>query len=287
MDGGAIHQHRTRAPDGRHRAAELRRGHHRPVRRPVVCDDLSGRRRGPCQANLTRTPTDDPLRFRYWTDGSSPATASRSTTSRSPASRPTARETDPGWTYRPGFHRTTGTVTSSRTSTHYVAEYRNYSGYDQALKLGPYNFGFDPTGRTGRALPVPGRPADLVLRHLVRRQQRRRPPGQGLILPVDAHPAIIALDATDDGTAAAPVVRLDVRPRKDRSRSIHSTAFGTLNFPSQARCPILRRQPELLPRQRSGRCPRQLQGRLEQREPPAHGHGHQGGQRRRRVRSCR
>jgi immune inhibitor A len=49
-------------------------------------------------------------------------------------------ETDPGWTYN-GFFRTDGTVVES-FANFYVAEYRQYVGYDQSLKTGPYNFGF-------------------------------------------------------------------------------------------------------------------------------------------------
>ncbi len=49
-------------------------------------------------------------------------------------------ETDPGWTYA-GFIRTTGTVTQSFFNA-YIAEYRQYVGYDKSLKTGPYNFGF-------------------------------------------------------------------------------------------------------------------------------------------------
>jgi immune inhibitor A len=52
-------------------------------------------------------------------------------------------ETDPGWTYA-GFSRTTGTVVQSYAN-YYVAEYRQYAGFDYSLKSGPYNFGFPDT----------------------------------------------------------------------------------------------------------------------------------------------
>jgi immune inhibitor A len=52
-------------------------------------------------------------------------------------------ETDPGWAYN-GFSRTTGTVVQS-FANFYVAEYRQYVGYDESLKTGPYNFGFGDT----------------------------------------------------------------------------------------------------------------------------------------------
>lgn len=49
-------------------------------------------------------------------------------------------ESDAGWTYD-GFIRTTGTVVQSFPN-YYVAEYRQYVGYDDSLRTGPYNFGF-------------------------------------------------------------------------------------------------------------------------------------------------
>jgi immune inhibitor A len=49
-------------------------------------------------------------------------------------------ETDPGWTYE-GFIRTGSTVTLSFFNA-YFAEFRNYRGYDDGLRTGPYNFGF-------------------------------------------------------------------------------------------------------------------------------------------------
>lgn len=49
-------------------------------------------------------------------------------------------ETDPGWTYN-GFIRTGSTVTLSFFNA-YFAEFRNYRGYDDGLRTGPYNFGF-------------------------------------------------------------------------------------------------------------------------------------------------
>jgi len=49
-------------------------------------------------------------------------------------------ETDPGWTYD-GFIRTGSTITQSFFNA-YFAEFRNYRGYDDGLRTGPYNFGF-------------------------------------------------------------------------------------------------------------------------------------------------
>ncbi len=49
-------------------------------------------------------------------------------------------ETDPGWAYD-GFIRT-GSVVKQSFFNAYFAEYRNYRGYDDGLRTGPYNFGF-------------------------------------------------------------------------------------------------------------------------------------------------
>ena len=48
-------------------------------------------------------------------------------------------ETDPGWTYS-GFSRTTG-LEHAYYSNYYVAEFRQYRGYDNGL-ANAYNFGW-------------------------------------------------------------------------------------------------------------------------------------------------
>lgn len=80
------------------------------------------------------------LGFRYWTDGAV-AEAGFGVDELAITGLPTdGAETDPGWTYA-GFSRTTGEVTTSHFNA-YMAEYRQYRGYDDALETGPYNFGF-------------------------------------------------------------------------------------------------------------------------------------------------
>lgn len=49
-------------------------------------------------------------------------------------------ESEPGWAYA-GFFLTSGTIVES-FANYYVAEYRQYVGYDESLRTGPYNFGF-------------------------------------------------------------------------------------------------------------------------------------------------
>jgi immune inhibitor A len=80
------------------------------------------------------------LGFRYWTDGAV-AEAGFSVDEIAITGSPTdGGETDPGWSYS-GFIRTTGTVTQSFFNA-YFAEFRQYRGYDETLRTGPYNFGF-------------------------------------------------------------------------------------------------------------------------------------------------
>jgi immune inhibitor A len=83
------------------------------------------------------------LGFRYWTDGAV-AEEGFGVDDIAITGLPTdGGETDPGWTYA-GFIRTTGTVVQSYANF-YVAEYRQYVGYDRSLYTGPYNFGFPDT----------------------------------------------------------------------------------------------------------------------------------------------
>jgi len=105
-------------------------------------------------------------------------------------------ETDAGWTFN-GFRVTTGTE-AKLYSQYYVAEYRQYWGYDKNLQVGPYNFGFLDNPLLGdwvEHLPY----QDGLLISLWDTSQTnnevRRHPGQGLLLPVDAHPtAMIRAD---------------------------------------------------------------------------------------------
>jgi len=105
-------------------------------------------------------------------------------------------ETDAGWTYT-GFRVTTGTE-ARLYNQYYVAEYRQYWGYDKNLQVGPYNFGFLDNPMLGdwvEHLPY----QDGLLIYLWDTSQSNNNvslhPGEGLLLPVDAHPtAMIRAD---------------------------------------------------------------------------------------------
>jgi immune inhibitor A len=81
--------------------------------------------------------------FRYWTDVAVAETGffiDEIAISGQPVD---GGETDPGWTYV-GFTRATDVVSLSFFNA-YFAEFRNYRGYDDGLRTGPYNFGFPDT----------------------------------------------------------------------------------------------------------------------------------------------
>jgi immune inhibitor A len=105
-------------------------------------------------------------------------------------------ETDAGWTFT-GFRVTTGTE-DKMYSQYYVAEYRQYWGYDKNLQVGPYNFGFldDPLlGDWVEHLPYQD---GLLISFWDTSQSNnnvRVHPGEGLCLVIDAHPtAMIRAD---------------------------------------------------------------------------------------------
>ena len=127
------------------------------------------------------------LGFRYWTDGAV-APPGFMVDAINITGYPTdGAETDTGWTFD-GFRTSTGTE-SALFSHYYVAEFRQYRGYDLSLKTGPYNFGFLNT------LPnwVEHFPYQdgLLISYWDTSQgdnNTSQHPGQGLILPIDAHP---------------------------------------------------------------------------------------------------
>lgn len=96
-------------------------------------------------------------------------------------------ESDTGWTFD-GFRISTGTE-SSLASHYYVAEFRQYRGYDDSLRTGPYNFGFLNT--LPNWVEHFSYQDGLLLSYWDTSQEDNNTsehPGQGLILPIDAHP---------------------------------------------------------------------------------------------------
>lgn len=121
-------------------------------------------------------------------------------------------ETPMGWAYS-GFTRTDGTSTSYHFNA-YVAEFRNYRGFDDSLRTGPYNFGFLDNPALGNWVEHFSYQDGLLVSYWDTSEEDNSTsahPGSGLILPIDAHPATM--------------FRADGAPWRSRIQSYDST-FG-------------------------------------------------------------
>jgi immune inhibitor A len=97
-------------------------------------------------------------------------------------------EADAGWTFD-GFRTSTGTE-SALFNHYYIAEYRTYKGYDSTLKVGPYNFGYLNNPLLGDFVDHFAYQDGMLINYWdtsQRNNQTRLHPGQGLLLPIDAH----------------------------------------------------------------------------------------------------
>ena len=121
--------------------------------------------------------------FRYWTDVAVIEPGFMADEIIVDGNGPFGAEGGDDWTMA-GFRATTGQETSFHFNA-YVAEYRQYWGYDEALATGPYNF----TGPNWvEHFPYQD---GLLISYWDSSQNNnntRRHPGEGLILPIDAHP---------------------------------------------------------------------------------------------------
>jgi immune inhibitor A len=147
------------------------------------------------------------LRFRYWTDGAAVGDGFGWDDLAINGTLVDDAETDTGWTFD-GFVRTNGTVTSV-ANHYYVVEYRKYQGYDLALDLGPYNF-VDPAGTEGLPNWVEHFPYQdgMLVWYWDTSQADNNVgdhPGEGLLLPIDAHPEILNWD--ESGATARPRIQ--------------------------------------------------------------------------------
>ncbi|MDH3433121.1 MAG: immune inhibitor A [Gammaproteobacteria bacterium] len=146
-------------------------------------------------ADLSAYTGDVLLGFYYWTDGFVNPLGIMIDAIDITGSPLDGAESDAGWSFD-GFSVTTGTETNSYFNA-YVAEFRQYRGYDEALQTGPYNFGFlhDPaTQNTVEHYPYQD---GLLISYWDSSQVNNNTashPGEGLILPIDAHPDPMYLD---------------------------------------------------------------------------------------------
>jgi len=103
-------------------------------------------------------------------------------------------ETDAGWIYMPGIggFRVTDGADSSFHFNAYVAEFRQYRGFDESLETGPYNFGFFNDPALFNWVERFSYQDGLLVSYWDGSQANNNTashPGAGLILPIDAHPA--------------------------------------------------------------------------------------------------
>jgi immune inhibitor A len=163
-------------------------------------------------ADLTGVPAGALVGFRYWTDGAAVEPGLQVDA----VALGGVPVTD--WTLD-GFTVTTGTTTESFFNA-YIAENRAYTGYDAALRTGPYNFG-DPT-RPKWAERLPYQDGLLISYWNTQYADNNvgSHPGAGLILPVDAHTGLLYEPTDDEGTD-----RTDGESWRPRIQSYDST-FG-------------------------------------------------------------
>lgn len=132
------------------------------------------------------------LRFRYLTDGGVAqkgfaADEISVVADGTPLFTDNAETADPGWTAT-GFSRIGGSF-SKDYDQYYIVENRQYTSYDKTLRTGPYNFGFTaPKNLTVEHFPYQN---GMLVWYWDTSQADNNTsvhPGEGLILPVDAHP---------------------------------------------------------------------------------------------------
>lgn len=150
------------------------------------------------------------LRLRYWTDGAVSKKGILADSITLGTFLDGAESSPNGWTLQ-GWKASTG-VESSYHFNAYVAEYRQYRGYDTGLKTGPYNFGFLNT-RPDWVEHYPYQDGLLISYWDTSFSDNDTSlhPGGGLILPIDSHPV--------------PMIRPGGAPWNARIQSYDST-FG-------------------------------------------------------------
>jgi immune inhibitor A len=143
-------------------------------------------------ASLSGVPAGAQVGFRYWTDGAAtePGLQVDAVT--------LGGTTVTDWTLT-GFTKTTGTATESYFNA-YLAEYRQYRGYDASLQTGPYNFGNPAMADWAERLPYQDGLLITYWNEQYGDNNVGAHPGGGLILPVDAHPGLLYEPTDDEGT---------------------------------------------------------------------------------------
>jgi immune inhibitor A len=128
--------------------------------------------------------------FRYWTDVAAVEAGFMVDDIQISGQPLDDAESDFGWTFS-GFRTTSGTETGYYNN-YYLAEFRQYRGYDDGLRTGPYNFGFLDDPALGNYVEHFSYQDGLLIWYWDTSQTDNSTsahPGEGLLLPIDAHPA--------------------------------------------------------------------------------------------------
>ena len=148
--------------------------------------------------------------LRYWTDGAVAEVGLLVDNIVISGLAPDGAEAPPAWAYA-GFIRSTGTESQSYFNA-YFAEYRNYRGYDDGLRTGPYNFGFLNNPALGNWVEhFPYQDGLLVWYYDTSYGDNNvgdyclNGRCGGMFLPVDAHPAL--MQRPDNGKVWRPRVQ--------------------------------------------------------------------------------
>ena len=130
--------------------------------------------------------------FRYWTDVAVVNPGFMVDEIVVAGEGPFGAEVEEGWTLE-GFRVSTGSETSFHFNA-YVAEFRQYRGYDDALRTGPYNFGFLDNTALGNWVERISYQDGLLISYWDTSETDNNTsthPGSGLILPIDANPEVM------------------------------------------------------------------------------------------------
>ncbi|MDN3918792.1 immune inhibitor A domain-containing protein [Roseateles violae] len=174
------------------------------------------------------------LGLRYWTDGATVEDGLLADNLMISGQALDGAETEAGWAYA-GFSRAGASAVQSYFNA-YFAEYRNYRGYDDGLRTGPYNFGFLNNPALGDWVEhFPYQDGLLIWYYDTSFGDNNIGDhclaGRcgGLYLPIDAHPALLL--RPDNGKVWRPRVQ-----SYDSSFGLKSTDVVCLNANSQQQC---------------------------------------------------
>jgi immune inhibitor A len=174
------------------------------------------------------------LRFRYWTDGfvhGKGILIDEIQINGGAVFADGAESSPNGWTLD-GFKQSTGTETTFHNH-YYVTEFRQYRTFDETLETGPYNFSY--VARPDWVDHFPYQDGVLISYWDTSMEDNNtsQHPGEGLILPIDAHPV--------------PLIRGDGNPWRARVQAYDSTfgqqptdpiSLGFANFTTAVQYPV-------------------------------------------------